>query len=75
PSDVEIDLAVRNEKVILIEIKSSVSADNILSFVRKAQLYERKTGVKPSRLIVVTPYADENAIKAASNLGVEIYSV
>jgi hypothetical protein len=39
-----------------------------------AQLYERKMGIKPDRLIMVTPYADENAIEAAREVGVEVYT-
>jgi hypothetical protein len=42
--------------------------------LRKAQLYERKTGIKPDRLLMVTPYADEDAIEAAKELNVEIYT-
>jgi hypothetical protein len=47
---------------------------DVAAFLRKAQLYERKTGIKPDRLIMVTPYAEEAAIKAAREVGVEIYT-
>jgi hypothetical protein len=33
--------------------------------LRKAELYEKKTGIKQERLIMVTPHADEDAIEAA----------
>jgi hypothetical protein len=31
-------------------------------------------GKKPSRLLMVTPYAEEEALRAAKHLGVEIYT-
>ena len=74
PSQVEVDAAVHNEETLLIEVKAHVNASDIYSFKRKAQLYEEKTGKKPHRLIVVTPYAEERAIQAAKNLKIEVYT-
>ncbi|WP_368738879.1 hypothetical protein [Escherichia coli] len=42
-------------------------------FKKKAEFYERKTGVKPSRLIVASPLVDEKAREYASAFGIEIY--
>jgi len=39
-----------------------------------AELYEKMTGRKPDRLIIVTPYIDEKALEAARQLGVEAYT-
>jgi hypothetical protein len=73
-SVIEIDIAVKDGKTLLIEISSRMGLSDVAAFLRKAQLYERKTGIKPDRLIMVTPYAEEAAIKAAREVGVEIYT-
>jgi len=73
-SEIGIDVAVKDGKTVLIEVSSSVDQSKVAAFVRKARLYEKKTGVKPDRLIMVTPYADEKAMKAAKGIGVEIYT-
>jgi len=74
PSEVEIDVTVSNEKLILIEVSSHVRASDVLQFRRKAELYERKTGRRPDRLLMVTPYIDEKALEAARRLGIEVYT-
>jgi hypothetical protein len=73
-SVIEIDIAIKDGKTMLIEISSSVDRSKLAAFLRKARLYEKKTGIKPIRLIMVTPYADENAIAAAKEVNVEIYT-
>jgi hypothetical protein len=73
-SVVEIDIAIKDGKTMLIEISSSVDRSKVAAFLRKAKLYEKKTGIKPERLIMVTPYADEDAIEAAREVNVEIYT-
>ncbi|RLG02365.1 MAG: hypothetical protein DRN60_03435, partial [Thaumarchaeota archaeon] len=55
PSEVEVDVTVKDEKLILIEVSSHMKASDIYQFKRKADLYEEKTGRKPDRLIAVTP--------------------
>jgi len=74
PSEVEVDIAVSDGKLILIEASSHVRASDVLQFKRKAELYERVTGRKPDRLIIVTPYIDEKALEAVRQLGVEAYT-
>ena len=74
PSEVEVDIAVSDGKLILIEVSSHVRASDVLQFRRKAELYERATGRKPDRQIIVTPYIDEKALEAARQLGVEAYT-
>ena len=74
PSEVEIDVTVSNEKLILIEVLLHVRASDVLQFRRKAELYERKTGRRPDRLLMVTPYIDEKALEAARRLGIEVYT-
>jgi len=74
PSQVEVDVAVRDGKVMLIEVSSHVKHADVTALVRKAELYERRTGRRPDRLIMVTPFAEEGAMEAALKLGVEIYT-
>jgi len=74
PSEVEVDVTVSDGKLILIEVSSHVRASDVFQFRRKAELYERVTGRKPDRLIIVTPYIDEKALEAARQLGVEAYT-
>jgi hypothetical protein len=74
PSEVEVDIAVSDGKLTLIEVSSHVRASDVLQFKRKAELYEKMTGRKPDRLIIVTPYIDEKALEAARQLGVEAYT-
>jgi hypothetical protein len=73
-SVIEIDIAIKDGKTMLIEISSSVDKSRVAAFLREAQLYEKKTGIRPERLIMVTPYADEDAIEAAREVGVEVYA-
>jgi len=48
PSTVELDIIVKDKLSILAELKSSVSRMDIVGFKKKAELYEKVTGKKPS---------------------------
>jgi len=74
PSQVEVDIALHDERITLIEVTSHAEASDAYEFKRKSILYEKKTGKKPSRLLMVTPYADYKAIEASKKLGVEVYT-
>jgi hypothetical protein len=74
PSEVEIDITMSDKKLILIEVSSHTKASDIFQFKRKAELYQEKTGRKPDRLLIVTPYIDEKAIEASKQLGIEVYT-
>ncbi|MCS7105247.1 MAG: DUF3782 domain-containing protein [Thermofilaceae archaeon] len=73
-SEVELDIAIKDGKLIIVEITSHAKASDISEFYRKAALYAEKTGRKPDRLLVITPYADEKALRAAEQLGIEVYT-
>jgi hypothetical protein len=73
-SVIEVDIAIKDGKTTLIEISSSVDRSKVAAFLRKAQLYERKMGIKPDRLIMVTPYAEDAAVEAAKEVGVEVHT-
>jgi hypothetical protein len=74
PSLVEMDVAVQDQEIILIEITSHARKSDVTLFKKKAIFYEKKTGRKPSRLIIVTPYADEEALELSGKLQIELYT-
>jgi hypothetical protein len=74
PSVVDVDVTVSDGKLILVEVSSHIKASDITTFRRKAELYMEKAGKRPDKLVVVTPYIDDTAQKAAKELGVEVYT-
>jgi len=74
PNQIEIDVAIKDEKLILIEISSHVRASDVATFKRKAELYAKKAGRAPDRLLMITPFAEKEAIRLANELGVGIYT-
>jgi hypothetical protein len=74
PSDVDIDVAVHDGKIILIEVKSHIDNEDVYNFRRKCEFYRIMEGREPERRIIVTPYADEEALKTAEKLGIEVYT-
>jgi hypothetical protein len=74
PSVVDVDVTVSDGKLILIEVSSHIKTSDITTFKRKAELYMEKTGKRPDKLVVVTPYIDDTAQKAAKELGIEVYT-
>jgi len=74
PSRVEVDIALHDERPLLIEVASHVKVSDVYALKRKAILYEKKTGIKPSRLLIVTPYADDKAVEASKELEIEVYT-
>ena len=74
PDQVELDVVVRDQEVILAEIKSAVSRADVAIFNRKVSFYEEREGKKAKRKILISPFVEEGAEKLASALGVEIYT-
>ena len=74
PSQVEVDVALHDGRLILVEVKSHVGVSDVYVFRRVAEFYERVEGRRPDRLIMVTPYADAKALEASLRLGVEVYT-
>lgn len=74
PSIIDIDVAIRDGKVILVEVTSHARPSDTVAFKKKAELYEKVTGRKPERLLIVTPYADEETRVACKKLGIELYT-
>ena len=74
PSQVEIDVVVKDSRLILIEVSSHIKPSDVYEFKRKAEFYRKKTGKEPNRLIMVSPFVEDRALKVARELGVEIYT-
>ena len=74
PSVVDVDVVIRNDKHLLVEIKSHVGKADVAALLRKAKLYKKVRGVEPE-LAIVTPYIDEDARKLAESLNINVYSI
>ncbi len=74
PDQIELDIIIYNGLLIICEIKSSVSRNDIHMFERKARFYEELHQRKAQRLIVISPMVDQRARNMATKLNVEIYS-
>jgi hypothetical protein len=71
---VDIDVILKDEKTILVEVSSHIKKSDIIIFKKKAELYQGETGRKPDKLLIVTPYIDEEALKASGKMEIEVYT-
>ncbi|MEW6348753.1 MAG: DUF3782 domain-containing protein [Thermodesulfobacteriota bacterium] len=71
---IELDIIIRNGKLIICEIKSSMSRSDVHMFERKARYYERRHNRTATRLIVISPMVDPRAQPLADELGITVYS-
>ncbi len=72
PSQIEIDIIIKDSKKIAIEIKSSISEGDVSAFERKVKLYEKKFNVKIDKKIILTPFANDKAVVIAKSFDIEI---
>jgi len=72
-SIVEVDVVIKDNVHILVEVKSRADAGDIIELVRIGKLYEKVNGVKP-KLAIVAGYVSKKAREVALRHGVEIYS-
>ena len=72
PSQIEIDIIIKDSKRIAIEIKSSISEGDVSTFERKVKLYEKKFNLKIDKKIILTPFANDKAIDVAKSFDIEI---
>ena len=71
PAEIQIDLLAKNDCHLLIEIKSSANRSDVVLFSKKAELYQKKTDIKPELLLVAVSVA-EKAEDACKNLNVSL---
>ena len=74
PDQIELDLIVIDGMLILCEIRSSLSKGDIYTFERKTRWYEKRHSRVADRRMVISPMVDKRALKAAHELGIEVYS-
>jgi hypothetical protein len=74
PTDVDMDVVVRNGTLLLVEIKSSLSGADVAEFGRRAGLYREVTGRQATRLLMIGAFVDDRAREVAGRLGIEVVS-
>ncbi|MCS7248342.1 MAG: DUF3782 domain-containing protein [Anaerolineales bacterium] len=74
PDQVELDVIIRNGQVLVCEIKSAASRSEIYTFERKVRSYEKRTGRKVDRMLLISPMILEKDKELARELGIEVYS-
>ncbi|HFC97394.1 MAG TPA: DUF3782 domain-containing protein [Thermosulfurimonas dismutans] len=74
PDQVEIDLLIKDGRVWVAELKSSVSKAEVYAFERKVRFYEEKEGQKVERRLIISPMVDPEARKVAEKLGIQIFA-
>jgi hypothetical protein len=60
-TEIEIDVIIKGDRTIVVEIKSSVGKGDVFFFMKKAEFYTRISGRKVDRLLMITPYIDDSA--------------
>ncbi|MEM2331234.1 MAG: DUF3782 domain-containing protein, partial [Candidatus Jordarchaeales archaeon] len=73
PSMIEVDVLVRDKEHVLVEIKSSISKEDVDKLLDKARLYEMVEKVKPS-LAIVSPFVHPKAEEYAKMNNVKVYT-
>ena len=72
PEQIELDVVVKNGRVLVVEIKSSLDRANVYIFARKVEFYVQHTGRQVNRRLIISPYADNRAKEVGLQLGIEI---
>ena len=73
PSEVEVDVVIKDGVHILVEVKSGVDTGDVLELSRIGELHQKKTGYRP-QLVIVGGFVSEKARKKAGPLGIRIYT-
>lgn len=74
PDQIELDIIIKNGVLIIMELKSSISKNDLYIFERKVRWYESKFDIIVNRAIVVSPMVDRWAIAVAEKLKIELFS-
>ena len=74
PAQVELDVVIKDGKLILIEIKSSMSRSEVYTLERVAKFYEKHEDQKVDRKLIVCPFLKPGAMEAAERLGIEVFT-
>ncbi len=66
----DLDVLIHNGEVVVAEVKSNASGADVTEFHRSVLLYERQTGRKANKQILVAVTVQEAALERSSRLGV-----
>ena len=72
PRDAEIDIIIRDDKKIAIEVKSSLTLGELESFLKCTKFYEKVENEKLTDKIIVAIFTYPEVFEYASKLGVKI---
>ena len=74
PAQVEIDVVIRDGKLMLIEIKSSMNRSDVYTLERVVEFYEAQENRKVDRKLIVCPFFKPGVIDVAEKLGIEVFT-
>ncbi len=74
PDQVELDLIIRDGKILIAEIKSSMSKSDVFVLKRKVEFYKKREGKEVDRVLIISPMVDSKAMDLAKEYGFEVYS-
>ncbi len=74
PDQVELDLIIRDGKILIAEIKSSMSKSDVFVLKRKVEFYKKREGKEVDRVLIISPMVDSKAMDLAREYGFEVYS-
>jgi hypothetical protein len=55
-----------------VEVKSHADVEDVEWLYKRAEIYEKLTGRKPDKLILVAIHIDDDAYKRTGELGIEV---
>ncbi|MCX7873630.1 MAG: DUF3782 domain-containing protein [Caldimicrobium sp.] len=73
PDQIELDLIIQDGKVIVVEIKSSISKGDVYILTKKIQFYKETEQREVNRVIIISPMIESKALEYAKDLGIEVY--
>ena len=74
PDQIELDIIIKNNHLLICELKSSISKPDMYVFEKKVRFYEDRHRCKCDRMLVISPMVDPRAEPVAQKLGIEVYS-
>ena len=74
PTQVEIDVVIRDGILMLIEIKSSMSRSEVYTFERIVEFYEAEENRIVDRKLIICPFFKPGVIDVAEKLGIEVFT-
>ncbi|GAF91355.1 unnamed protein product, partial [marine sediment metagenome] len=69
---VELDVVIKDGKIILVEIKSSAGKNDIYIFLKKRSFFENFSKSKVSKMVFITPSLDYIAKETAKKLNIKL---